>query len=372
MAAKYLSVTIAACLWVLALAGLATSFISYRMFLTVTIGSSSDDEVLRGVDTLARGFHDIVWRLRMWSAAFIIVALCATIGWRKVQKWIEESIFPLPRFLSDVAVSAVRGLKADGLVNVSALAAFFLIGLIPRIRLLFRPFNFDEADTFVKFAARPLYIGISWYPEPNNHILNTVLMHFAYRLLGDREWALRLPALLAGCLVTPLTYWAARSLYNKYAALIAAALVTPASYLIFYSVDARGYSMQCVFFLLLVIASQYLLEHDSSPAWVLWVLFAALGLYTLPTALYGIGTLALWMALTYGSTGLAGFFRQRIGRLVIALGLTGVLSALLYAPVLIGTGLGLLMLGKDGWEGFAVCVADPDLTRPRCSRKPAD
>jgi hypothetical protein len=322
----------------LGFAAFAASFVSYRTFLRGTIGSSSDEQVLRGLDTLTQGFGGIQLRLRVSSLVFLAAALCAAAGRRKVGIWIEESVFPLPQFLRDVAIAVARGLKADGGLNVAVLAAFFLIGLVERLRLLFRPFNFDEADTFIKFAARPLYIGISWYPEPNNHVFHTVLMHFALRLFGDHEWALRIPALIAGCLITPLTYWAARALYNKNAALISAAMVTTASYLIFYSIDARGYSMQCVFFLLLVIISQYLLEHESAPAWLLWVLFATLGLYTLPTTIYAVASLGLWLALSYWLSGSAVDFRRRLGRLGVTLGLTAALSALLYAPLLIGTG----------------------------------
>jgi uncharacterized membrane protein len=269
----------------------------------------------------------------------MIAALGAGAGWRKVQIWIEESIFPLPRFLFDAAGSLVRGLKADGPLNICALAAFFVIGLVERVRLLFRPFNFDEADTFSNFAARPLYIGVSWYPEPNNHLFHTVLMHYAFRLFGDQEWVLRLPALFAGALLTPLTYWVARSLYNKYAALIASAMVTAASFLIFYSVDARGYSIQCAFFLLLTIVSRYLLGHDSRPAWLLWIIFATLGLYTIPTNLYAVATIASWMAITYYYSSLPGQLRHRLNGLAVALGVAGAITALLYTPVLVGTGL---------------------------------
>jgi hypothetical protein len=322
-----------------ALASLGASLTSDKILLRGIIGFSSDDQVLRGMDTLSRSFHEIELRLRVCSAAFMIAALGIGAGWRKVQIWIEESILPLPRFLCDTAVLLVRGVKADGPLNICGLAAFFVIGLVERVRLLFRPFNFDEADTFIKFAARPLYIAVSWYPEPNNHLLHTVLMHYAFRLFGDQEWVLRLPALFAGCLLTPLTYWTARSLYNRYTALIASAMVTAASYLIFYSVDARGYSIQCAFFLLLTIVSQYLLDHDSPPAWLLWIIFATLGLYTIPTNLYAVATLASWMAINYYYSSPPAQLRQRLNGLAAALGVAGAMTALLYTPVLVGTGL---------------------------------
>ena len=61
--------------------------------------------------------------------------------------------------------------------------------------------RYDEALTFNEFASRPLYYGLSYYPDPNNHLLNTLLMHLAFLGLGNQPWVLRLPALAAGVLL---------------------------------------------------------------------------------------------------------------------------------------------------------------------------
>ena len=55
------------------------------------------------------------------------------------------------------------------------------------VRLMFinQPMRYDEALTFNEFASRPLYYGLSFYPDPNNHLLNTLLVHVAFASLGN-------------------------------------------------------------------------------------------------------------------------------------------------------------------------------------------
>jgi 4-amino-4-deoxy-L-arabinose transferase-like glycosyltransferase len=212
------------------------------------------------------------------------------------------------------------------------------IGLAERIYFLNRPMRFDEADSFLTFASRPLYVAISWYSEPNNHLFHTLLMHFSWMLFGDHEWALRLPAMLAGMLTIPATYWATRYLYGKHEALIAAALVATASPLIRYSAEGRGYTITCLLFLLLLLASRDLLEHDRPPVWLIWAVLAALGLYTVPTMIFGIGTAAVWVACCGWRMVARTQRREWYLHLAGALALTGVFTVTFYAPVLIASG----------------------------------
>jgi hypothetical protein len=283
----------------------------------------------------------MMFRLRLCSIGFLAVALLTALYKRKLQAWIEEAVWPLPRFLSEATDSMAGGWRADGKVIAWAVPVLFLVGAILRVRFLFGPVGFDEASNFVWFASKPLYLGVSWYPAPNNHVFYTLLMHFAWRLFGDHEWAIRLPALLAGLLLIPVTYWAGRVLYERHSALIAAALVTATSPLVFFSVNGRGYTLVCVFFLLLLIIGRYLLDHDSSPGWLLWGLVAAVGFYTIPIMMYAVGTAALWLFLSSQSMEPKGR-RHFLAGLGMALAVAAVVTTLLYLPVLIVSGPKLL------------------------------
>jgi hypothetical protein len=356
-APRYLAPAIAAVLAAAGFAALAASFVSYKLVLGKIVGSSHDDQILRGADSLARNFRDILERLRYCGAGFLAAALLAAAYRATLQAWIERAILPLPRFLVDSGKSTVRGLKDDGKLTAWILLALTIAGAAIRLKFLFQPMGIDESETFLSYASRPLYIGLSWYPAPNNHLLNTLLMHIAWRLFGEQEWVVRLPALFAGILVIPATYWAARTVYDKHSALIAAALVTAPTPLIQFSADGRGYTMVCVFSLLLIVASRYLLEHPSAPAWALWAIVAALGFYAIPIMLYPAGTAAVWLIVS--SRGMEPEARRRFrADLGWSIALTGVLTTLLYLPVLIASGWRPLF--SNGWvqaKSFAYLFA---------------
>ena len=121
----------------------------------------------------------------------------------------------------------------------------------------------DEAMSFIEFASKPLALGVSYYPAPNNHLFHTVLEHLSFVIFGEHEWALRLPAFLAGVLLIPAAYITARIHYGRNSGLIAATLVAVSSTLILYSTNARGYTLVCLFFLLLLSAAGFLVKTNT-------------------------------------------------------------------------------------------------------------
>lgn len=363
---KYLVSTFVAGLAVLGIAALVISFFSFHSVLSMIVGAGGDDQLRRGADSLARNFDSIVSKLRFGSAVFFLAAGLIFAARLRLQTWIEEAVFPLARFLGDVAGAIVRTLRTDGALHAGLLLAFTLVGAAIRIRLLSRPMGTDEAETFLSYASRPLYLGLSWYPAPNNHLFHTFFVHFSCLLFGSQEWAIRLPALCAGVLLIPLSYWAARVLYDKYAALIAAGLVTAASTLLQYSADGRGYTMVCVFFLLMVITGEHLRKHDSQPAWLLWALFAILGAYTIPTMVYAVGAAAVSLLIASRGIGPGPSRRRFLVRLAVASIGASVAAALLYTPVLIVSGWRALF--SNGWvhaKGFSYLFANapPSVSR---------
>ena len=205
------------------------------------------------------------------------------------------------------------------------------------LRLVFlgQPMRYDEALTFNEFASRPLYYGLSFYPDPNNHLLNTLLMHAAYLAFGNQPWVLRLPALIGGVGLVAATFWLAHLLYGRGAAVLAATLVAVASYAIEYSTNARGYTLQALCFVLLLALCVVAVRRASLSALLLAAIVGALGAYDLPTMLYGVAIAAVWLLVSF-SAARAG----RVGtRHLVASGvLMGFLVVLLYLPVLLVSG----------------------------------
>jgi 4-amino-4-deoxy-L-arabinose transferase-like glycosyltransferase len=202
-----------------------------------------------------------------------------------------------------------------------------LLGALVRILELQRPMGSDESASWIYYASKPMVIGLTIYGSPNNHPLHTVLMHISGALFGDAEWALRLPALIAGVLMIPLTYVVGRAIDER-GALIAAALTATWPALIDYSTDGRGYTLLCCFTLIAAASMVELARSGNTTAAMIFALAAALGFFTVPVMLYPFVALLVW-----GMSRSA--YRKRIA--IAAAGAIG-LTILFYLPMLMVSG----------------------------------
>lgn len=225
------------------------------------------------------------------------------------------------------------------LLLITALA----VGL--RIQYMHRGIRYDEAFTVLYFASKPIYVGLINYGIPNNHILHTLLVHWAILLFGAGEWAIRLPAFVAGVLIVPLAYAFASRLAGPSAGILAATFTATSSILIEYSINARGYTMICAFTLAIAICAIEI-RRQVSPVWCfLFALSATLGFWTIPTFLFSVGGPIAWLIWESFDCHLSrrGLLRKR---LVIIIFLTGICTTVLYAPAIILNGPAALVANK--------------------------
>ena len=214
-----------------------------------------------------------------------------------------------------------------------------------RLMYLGDPMAYDESYSFLNFARRPWLIAIADYNSTNNHLLNTFLMHWSYRLLGQVEWGLRLPVLSAGLSLLPAVYVWARSALGERQAWIAVALAAVSPMLVVYSVDARGY-MFVTLATVVLDAALFRLHRRTEKSALAWTTaFGAVvvGFWAMPLMLYpAVGCFA-WYVLA-GSCGADdGGVRctvcGRIASLAPLGGLTVVAVAAFYAPSYVFRGL---------------------------------
>ncbi|MCP4764236.1 MAG: hypothetical protein GY870_20855 [archaeon] len=224
-------------------------------------------------------------------------------------------------------------------LHFAVLFIIILMAIPIRLLFLFQPIRYDEAYTFIMYASKPLYIGLSTYYLPNNHLFHTILVHIAFLILGNEPWILRLPALLAGVLIVPASYFSIRILYNKHAALLTAAFTASSSILIEYSTLARGYTLICLFFLLLIVLGAYLIQKDKSLVWYFFVLIATLGFFTIPIMLYPFGIVVVWLFLySFLKDTNSDGYNINLKNLILCIIITTLFTSLLYTPVLIVSG----------------------------------
>jgi hypothetical protein len=239
----------------------------------------------------------------------------------------------------------------------AALLIVTLLALLIRLVFISRPMRHDEAYTFIAFASRSLRVVISDYHLPNNHVFHTLLVYLAYHLLGNQPWIIRLPALVAGVLVVPATYWVGNRFYNRNTAIISAGLVASASSFIDYSTNARGYSLLSLFALLILALGVHVKEKNNLLAWILIVCLSALGFYTNPTMLYPFGILMTWLLVSALLKDISQVYDSRFIYYLLASGIcVALLTILFYAPIVVYSGpdslVGNTVVAPLSWEDF--------------------
>jgi hypothetical protein len=309
-----------------ALGLLSLSFASYERIQTIVASA-----VPRFADRFSPAFFaHLIVRARIIGSFLGLFAIFVLALRREAVRQLQMTVESSGEVLRELA-NDVRGVaRGETTGHRVALALLILGGAAVRIAYLFQPMRYDEAFTYVRYASKSLLIVLAYY-TPNNHVFHTLLVHFSTMLFGAEPWAIRLPALISGILMIPASYALGRMLYGRNAALLGAALVSVSSALIEFSANGRGYSLGALLFLLAACCASKTLDRDARGFWILFAASSCLALYTVPSMLYGVAALVVWLALES---------KNNWRSLLATLPLIGAGTLALYAPIVVGVGLG--------------------------------
>ncbi|MGZ4142584.1 MAG: glycosyltransferase family 39 protein [Actinomycetota bacterium] len=230
-------------------------------------------------------------------------------------------------------------LQGGSRLQGSLLLTLTLLGSLLRLHLLNTPMRGDESYTYLHFVSRPLARALTDYSIPNNHLFYTLLAHVSVRLFGNHPWSLRLPALLAGIALIPITFVSLRRLYGDGAALMASGLVASMGTLVDYSTNARGYTIVLCWFLVLVWSGVRILDDEKNLLlWGAFILSIVIGTYTVPSMLFPSVIVAGWLVAAFLFGERRGRFRGFVARLAVSGLITGTTIFALYFPVLHASG----------------------------------
>ena len=149
--------------------------------------------------------------------------------------------------------------KAILIFSVIAMAIGFLLRIanIGNISL-----EYDEIWTFSHYVPEECLKIFTDLATPNNHPLHSMLAKISVGIFGNELWAMRLPALLAGCGLIPLLWYTVHKLKpSPEAGVIAIFWGAFHGYSLYYSQAARGYSLQ-MFFVLATFLCMWLLYKN--------------------------------------------------------------------------------------------------------------
>ena len=216
-------------------------------------------------------------------------------------------------------------------------AGITLAAALIRLANLNIPMVHDEAYTYNAFASRSLWVTLSDYHLPNNHVLLTVWVNILVHLFGNHLWLMRLTPFLAGVTMVPVTYVLGRRFYSREAGMLAAALVAVFPPLVEYSALARGYVPMCLGTLLIIILGDHVRGTKDRFAWLTLAVVSALGFFTIPIMFFSFGSLYLWLFVSWligdvkGYESKFDFFKYWLVSGVLTMALTG----FLYLPILV-------------------------------------
>jgi len=214
------------------------------------------------------------------------------------------------------------------------LLVIVLGGLVVRGSILGEPMRYDESFTFLNFIQNE-FSRLFFYLLPNNHVFHSVLVKISTVMWGVEPAIIRLPAFVSGVLIIPFAYVLARALGGS--GIIAAALCAVSPLLVFYSVNARGYTLVALFTLLMALVGRRYLNSPSFLKCALLSLIAALGLFTIPTMIFPVAAIVAWVFIVGVISGIQP--GVLLVRFLVPFGLLAMLlSASFYTPVYMETG----------------------------------
>jgi 4-amino-4-deoxy-L-arabinose transferase-like glycosyltransferase len=228
------------------------------------------------------------------------------------------------------------------------LDVLLLLGIasILRFMSLQCPLEHDEAYTYYVFGRLPFRYAIADYSIPNNHVFHTLLMKISVAIFGSQTWAIRLPAFLFGSAAAPLIYLFSRyTTHKRNTSLLAGGLIALYPYMVFYSTNARGYSMVAFFSILGALLVYDMMQHKNRFLWVCFSIVIIAGLWTMPVMMLpagGLYTWILWLGLrgqhdpAYGKWGW--LKHTVVSGILIVLG-----TLLVYLPVILYSGMDSLI-----------------------------
>ena len=221
---------------------------------------------------------------------------------------------------------------ADWSVGWWGIGALTAVALVARVISLNNGLWVDEIYSLVESFRPPLLQVVTTFPGDTQHPLYALLANGAEKLLGDARWVIRLPAMLFGAATVPALFYFGRRVTSQREAFLAALLLAVSYHHVWFSQNARGYSMLAFWTVTTSLLFWDALLRPRTRAAVGYAVLAALGAYTHLTMVFVVVSHSIvggaW-AVTRPQD------RQRwIRWCLLAFGLSALLTVALYGPVL--------------------------------------
>ena len=178
--------------------------------------------------------------------------------------------------------------------EIIALTILMAIGAFLRLfRVDYKGLWFDEIGQVAMASANSISNVIA---GSNTHLappLDYIILHLFIKLGGSSDFVVRMPSVIWGILAIPLLYYFARYMFNKKVAFVATFLLTISPMHIWYSQEARMYSLFMFLSLLSLTFFILAIEKKKTYFWIGFIISMVLNLYTHYFAIFTLMTFML-------------------------------------------------------------------------------
>lgn len=161
-----------------------------------------------------------------------------------------------------------------------AVAALLAVAAVLRLPGLQNELWYDEITTLVISIRQPLWTILTDFPSVNQHPFYSLLAHVSVSVFGEAAWSIRLPAAVFGVVAVWTAWDAGRAFLTRAEALAAAVLIATSSHHVWFSQNARGYTMLAVFTLASTAALLRIAATGERRHYFFYVACAVAGVFT--------------------------------------------------------------------------------------------
>ena len=212
--------------------------------------------------------------------------------------------------------------------------AILALGLGLRVYQLDSELWLDEILLRTRYAPLEFRQLLSTYDSQNHQPLYSILARLSFLAAGATDWSVRVPAVILGVASLWAVWWFGRTVASASEAWLAALILAVSYHHVWFSQNARGYTAMLLVALLATGVFLRLCEGNGRQhrlAWSYGVLMA-LGTYThLTMAFMAIGHA---LALLLSTPWVVPAARRRVVWPMAAIGLSALVTLVLYAPML--------------------------------------
>ena len=182
----------------------------------------------------------------------------------------------------------IRSLLFGLSVKQKAIVTFTLLSILGHQVYMYKHIfvAMDEAFSWLFFASQGVFVTVSNYPVPNNHVFYNLCSIFWSNFVGDQILAMRLTSILAFWGLLLLIFYYFLKTTNFPTALFALMLIGLGFSQAVFAVQGRGYMLVALCFLVALWSLQAYLQNYHKGYLIVFMKACFVGFWTIPVFLY--------------------------------------------------------------------------------------